>query len=67
MKLVLHFYDFSTIYYKFPNIQPITNINKILKKEEKTLGPEVAQLTWSSEQSSPGGGWVRRRERPKRG
>ena len=45
-KLVRHFYAFSTIYYEFPNIQPITNINKISRKEEKTLRPEAAQLAW---------------------
>ena len=38
--MVWHFYDFSTIYYEFPNIQPITNINKIPNKEEKTLDPK---------------------------
>ena len=52
---VWHFYDFSTIYCEFLNIQSITNINKIPKKEEKTLGPEAAQLTWTSGHDSPGG------------
>ena len=28
------FYDFSTIYYEFPSIQPITKINKTPKKKK---------------------------------
>ena len=60
------------IYYKFSNIQMITKINKIPKRE-MTLGPKAAQLTWTSGHSSPcGAGAVRhgagsrRRERPGR-
>ena len=67
------FMTFSTIYYEFPNIQPISNINKIPKKEERTLGPETAQRAWTSGHSSPGwagavqrGAGARRRERPGR-
>jgi len=46
------FYDFCTIYYKFPNIQPITEINKTLKKEKGSLGPKRPSSAWSSGQGS---------------
>ena len=42
------------IYYQFSNIQMITKINKIPKRE-MTLGPKAAQLTWTSGHSSPCG------------
>ena len=62
------FYDFCTIYYKFPNIQPITEINKTLKKEKGSLGPKRPSLAWSSGQGSPSGaGCAHGHERLKRG
>ena len=47
------FYDFSTIYYEFPSIQPITEINKTPKKEKRSLGPKRPSSTRSSGQGSP--------------